>query len=140
VVTYLLDTNVVSELRRPRPHGGVRAWVESSAAEAMYLSVLVLGEIRRGVERLRPRDPTQAESLERWLASLEGGFADRILAIDEVIAHAWGRLDATDLLPPVDGLLAATALVNGLTVVTRDTTLFERIGVPYLDPWTYGEP
>ena len=97
-------------------------------------------EIRRGVERLRPRDPTQAESLERWLASLEGGFADRILAIDEVIAHAWGRLHATDPLPPVDGLLAATALVNGLTVVTRDTTAFERIGVPYLDPWTYGEP
>lgn len=140
MVTYLLDTNVVSELRRPRPHGGVRAWVESSAAEAMYLSVLVLGEIRRGVERLRPRDPTQAESLERWLAALEGGFADRILAIDEVIAHAWGRLHATDPLPPVDGLLAATALVNGLTVVTRDTTAFERIGVPYLDPWTYGEP
>jgi len=139
-VTYLLDTNVVSELRRPRPHAGVLAWVESRAAEALYLSVLVLGEIRLGVERLRPRDPSQSQSLERWLASLEAGFGDRILAIDRVIAHAWGRLGATDPLPPVDGLLAATALVHGLTVVTRDTAPFERIGVPCLDPWTYGRP
>jgi len=139
-VTYLLDTNVVSELRRPLPHGGVQAWVESQVAEAMYLSVLVLGEIRIGLERLRPRDPGQSESLERWLASIEGRFADRILAIDKAIADAWGRLGATDPLPPVDGLLAATALVHGLVVVSRDTRPFERVGVPYLDPWTYGEP
>jgi hypothetical protein len=139
-VTYLLDTNVVSEIRRPRPHVGVQQWVESRAAEDMYLSVLVLGELRLGVERLRPRDPGQSESLERWLVSLEGRFADRVLAIDEPIAHAWGRLGAADPLPPVDGLLAATALVHGLTVVTRDTAPFERIGVPCLDPWTYGTP
>jgi predicted nucleic acid-binding protein len=118
----------------------VQAWIESTAADAVHLSVLVLGEIRLGVERLRPRNPNQAESLEHWLASLEGRFADRILAIDNVIAHAWGRLGARDPLPPVDGLLAATALVHGLIVVTRDTAPFERIGVPYLDPWTYGEP
>lgn len=135
-MTYLLDTNVVSELRRPRPHGGVQLWVESRAAEAMYLSVLVLGEIRLGVERLRPRDPSQSQSLERWLAALEDRFADRILAIDKAIAHAWGRLAATDPVPPVDGLLAATALVHGLTVVTRDTAPFERVGVPWLDPWS----
>ncbi len=139
-MTYLFDTNVVLELRRPRPHGGVQVWVESRAAEAMYLSVLVLGEIRCGVERLRPRDPSQSQSLERWLASLEGRFADRIIAIDEVIAHAWGRLSATDSVSPVDGLLAATALVHGLTVVTRDKRPFERVGVPYFDPWTYGVP
>jgi hypothetical protein len=102
----------------------------------MYLSVLVLGEIRLGVERLRQRDPSQSESLERWLALLEGRFADRILTIDKAIAHAWGRLGATDPLPPVDGLLAATALVHGLTVVTRDTAPFERVGVPWLDPWS----
>lgn len=135
-MTYLLDTNVVSELRRPRPDREVQAWVESRAASALYLSVLVLGEIRQGVERIRSRDPSQASSLERWLASLEERFADRILAIDNVIAHAWGRLGATDSLPPVDGLMAATALVHGLTVVTRDTGPFERVGVPWLDPWS----
>jgi predicted nucleic acid-binding protein len=139
-LTYLLDTNVVTELRRPRTDRGVVAWVETTTRETTYVSVLVLGEIRQGIERLRRRDPSQALSLERWLVSLEEVFSDRVLAIDEPIAHAWGRLSAADTLPPIDGLLAATALVHGLTVVTRDTGPFERIGVPYLDPWAYGNP
>jgi len=139
-VTYLLDTNVVSELRRPRPDRRVLEWVEATARETSYVSVLVLGEIRQGVERLRRRDPSQASSLDHWVVSLEEMFSDRVLTIDRVTAHAWGRLSAADRLPPVDGLLAATALVHGLVVVTRDTTPFERIGVPYLDPWSYGEP
>jgi predicted nucleic acid-binding protein len=135
-VTYLLDTNVVSELRRARPDRSVLGWVETTATETTYLSVLVLGEIRQGVERIRGRDPGQATSLEGWLVTLEQAFSDRILAIDRVICHAWGRLSSADPLPPIDGLMAATALVHGLTVVTRDTRPFERVGVPHLDPWT----
>lgn len=135
-MTYLLDTNVVSELRRPRPNNGVQTWLESVAADATYLSVLVLGEVRQGVERLRRRDPRQSSLLEEWLASLEEAFSDRVLVIDSTVAHAWGRLSGDDPLPPIDGLLAATALVHGLTVVTRDTRAFERVGVPWLDPWS----
>lgn len=134
-MTYLLDTNVVSELRRPRPDKGVQAWMESVAAEATYLSVLVLGEVRQGAERLRRRDPLQSSLLEEWLASLEAAFSDRVLVIDGAVARAWGRLSEDDPLPPVDGLLAATALVHGLTVVTRDIKPFDRVGVPWLDPW-----
>lgn len=139
-MTYLVDTNVVSELRKPRPDHGVASWVGSTARETTFLSVLVLGEIRQGIERLRKRDPRQATELETWLFELEEGYAERILQVDIPVAYAWGRISAGDLLPPIDGLLAATALVHGLTVVTRDTRPFERIGVPYLDPWTYGEP
>lgn len=139
-MTYILDTNVVSELRKPRPHGGVMSWLERTGRETTFLSTLVLGEIRQGIERLRERDPRQATELETWLFELEAGFADRILSIDLPVAHVWGRISAGDPLAPIDGLLAATALVHGLTVVTRDTAPFERIGVPYLDPWTYGEP
>ena len=78
--------------------------------------------------------------LEDWLVSLEAEFADRVLSVDRVIAHAWGRLSATASLAAVDSLLAATALVHGLIVVTRDTAPFERIGVPWLNPWAYGQP
>ena len=102
--------------------------------------MLVLGEVRRGIERLRGRDPAQAIALERWLGSLESGFVDRILVIDDAVAHAWGRLSAVHSMPVVDGLMAATALVHGLTVVTRDTAPFERVGVLWLDPWAYGQP
>ena len=81
------------------------------------------------------RDRAQALALDGWLTSLEEGFSDRILAIDRAIAHAWGRLSPMATLPPVDGLMAATALVHGLVVVTRDTRPFERVGVPWLNPW-----
>lgn len=139
-MTYLLDTNVVSELRRPRPDPGVDSWLRRAPTDATYLSVLVLGEVRQGIERLRPRDRAQALVLEDWLESLEAVFADRILTVDRAVAQAWGRLSVSSPLPAVDGLLAATALVHGLTVVTRDTVPFERVGVPWLDPWAYGEP
>lgn len=134
-MTYLLDTNVVSELRKPRPDPGLHAWVQETAAQLTWLSVLVLGEIRQGIERLRLRDPAQALALERWLAEVVDGFTDRILDVDGAVAGAWGRLSASKPLPVVDGLLAATALVHGLVVVTRDIAPFERAGVPYLDPW-----
>jgi predicted nucleic acid-binding protein len=137
-VTYLVDTNVVSELRKREPHRTVISWRDSVATDELYLSVLVVGEIRQGIERLRRRDRAQAPGLERWLETLKREFEDRILPVTTAIAEAWGRLMAPQPLPTVDGLLAATALVHGLTLVTRDTTRLEETGVPLLDPW--GEP
>jgi predicted nucleic acid-binding protein len=134
-VTYLLDTNVVSEVRRKRPEPAVVAWFESVDDAQLYLSVLVVGEIREGVERLRSRDPAQSASLEQWLASLLDGFGDRVLDVTSTIAEAWGRLRVGASLPVIDSILAATALVHGLTVVTRDRRPFEQAGVPYVDPW-----
>ena len=134
-MTYLLDTNVVSEIGKSRPDPGVRAWFEDAPDDRLHLSVLVLGELRHGVERLGRRDPEQAAALEGWLTTLESQFTRRTYGVDAPIAHAWGRINAADRVPTVDGLLAATALVYGLVVVTRDTSPFERVGVPWLDPW-----
>ena len=135
-MTYLLDTNVVSEIGKSRPEPGVRSWFADVSDDSLHLSVLVLGEMRHGVERLRPRDPAQASALDRWLTTVEDQFAERTFDVDAPIAHAWGRINATGLVPVVDGLLAATALVHGLVVVTRDTDPFDRVGVPYLNPWS----
>jgi len=112
------------------------SWLGQVPTQLTFVSVLVLGEIRQGIEQLRPRDAQQALALEGWLDAVADGFGDRILEIDGVVAEAWGRLNAGARLPVVDGLLAATALVHGLVVVTRDTDPFERAGVPFLDPWS----
>lgn len=137
-MSFLLDTNVLSELRKRSPQAAVRAWFESVSAEELYLSVLVLGEIRRGIERLRRRDPPQAEVFEDWLAALRAEFADRLLPVSSDIAEAWGRIGAGDPLPTIDSLLAATALVHELTFVTRDTGALAGTGVRLLDPWRAG--
>ena len=131
---------MLSELRKPNRHPAVATWLASIRPEDMYVSVLTLGEVRRGIERLRPRDAAQALVFETWLEEVRVVFADRLLVVDPRVAESWGRISASNPVPSVDGLLAATALLHGLTVVTRDTAPFERIGVPYLDPWTYGEP
>src|SRR5207244_1886286 len=98
------------------------------------------GEIRQGIERLRRRDRRQAADLERWLGMLRQEFEERILPVTTAVAEAWGRLTAPGPLPPVDGLLAATALTHGLTLVTRDTARLERTGIPLLNPWTEPPP
>lgn len=131
---------MLCELRRPRPNPSVAEWFSATEPTELFLSVLVVGEIRQGVERLRPRDSARSERIEAWLRALQESFADRILVVTMPIAEAWGRLRATGPLPVVDSLLAATALVHGLVVVTRDAAPFERVGVPWLDPWSYGEP
>jgi toxin FitB len=95
----------------------------------------VLGEVRRGVERLRGRDPAQASILERWLHGLYDGFAERIIPIDAEIAEEWGRIGAASPIPPEDGLMAATARVRGLVLVTRNVSHVARPGVRVLDPW-----
>jgi toxin FitB len=137
---YLLDTNVVSEARRPAGDPAVKAWLASVPGSDLYLSVLVVGEIRRGVERLRRRDAAQASVFEDWLAQLQRAYADRLIPITPAIAEEWGRLNVPDPLPVVDGLLAATAKVSGLTLVTRNTADLARSGVPLFDPFSLSPP
>ena len=132
-MSYLLDTNVVSEVRKPRANPHVRAWFAFVPGESLYLSVLTVGEIRRGIERLRRRDPAQAAVFEAWLASLRQHYADRLLPVTSEIADEWGRLNIPDPLPTIDGLLAATARVRGLVLVTRNTADLARTGVRLLN-------
>jgi predicted nucleic acid-binding protein len=132
----LLDTNVVSELRKgARADANVRAWYQGVEGSSLWLSVLVLGEIRRGIESRRRRDPKSARTLDRWAAKVERDHGDRVLAVDLAVAQEWGRLDAAFRLPPVDGLLAATARVHGLILVTRNTKDVARTGVACLNPF-----
>jgi predicted nucleic acid-binding protein len=133
-LSFLLDTNVVSEIRRSRDPQ-VCAWVEKVEDVDLHVSVMTLGEIRKGIELLRCRDPAQAEVFASWLDELHTRFADRIVPIDAGVAEEWGRLNATATRNTVDGLIAATAGVHGLTVVTRNTGDFEGCGVPLLNPW-----
>jgi predicted nucleic acid-binding protein len=134
-VTFLLDTNVVSEARRRGGNTGVRRWLAQRRTAELYLSVLVVGEIRQGAERLRRRDPTQAEVFDRWLEELRAGYGDRILPITAEVAAEWGRRNVPDPIPVVDGLMAATAAVHGLTLVTRNTADMSRTGATVLDPF-----
>jgi predicted nucleic acid-binding protein len=136
----LLDTNVVSELRKgARANANVRAWFSGVDDAALFLSVLVIGEIRRGVETVRKRDPAAARALDRWLARVEREYASRLLAVDRDVASEWGRLDAAFGLPAVDGLLVATARVHELALVTRNTKDVLRTGVALIDPFRPAE-
>jgi predicted nucleic acid-binding protein len=133
---YLVDTNVVSEMGKGgRCHPNVAAWYASVEQRELRISALVIGEIRTGIETLRRRAPRRAYDLERWLLLVVDLFADRIIAIDRRIAEQWGRLNARARRPAVDGLMAATALVHGLTVVTRNVRDFAPTGVPCLNPF-----
>jgi toxin FitB len=133
-VTYLLDTNILSETRKRQPASGVTSWIAATPPERLHVSVLTLGEIEQGIARIRGRgDNEQAAGLERWLREVELGFADRILPITLPVAAAWGRQQQP--LPVIDGLIAATAKVNSLTVVTRNAKGFERTGVQVLNPF-----
>jgi len=134
-VSYLLDTNVLSEVRKSQGNPGVKAWFDSVRSDELYLSVLVLGEVRQGIERLQRRDEVQAAVYERWLEGLQAHYSDRILNVDAAIADVWGHINAVDSLPVINGLLAATALVHELTLVTRNTRDFRRSGVTLLDPF-----
>lgn len=134
-MSFLLDTNVVSEIQKARPDANVRRWFDSVDDGELYLSVLVVGEIRQGVERLRRREPKRAGAYESWLADLRLRYRDRIVPISGEIAEEWGRLNVPDPLGVIDGLLAATAKVAGLTLVTRNTAHVARTGVALLDPF-----
>jgi predicted nucleic acid-binding protein len=137
-VSFLLDTNVVSEIRKQAPDPGVAKWFASVPADRLFLSVLVVGEIRQGIERLARRDPAQAEIFEHWLGELIGRYGDRLVPITERIAQAWGRLNVPDPVPVVDGLMAATALVHDWTLVTRNVNDVSATGVRLLNPFSEG--
>ena len=133
---FLLDTNVLSELRKgARADANVRRWLENVDENLLFLSVLVTGEIRRGLEAIRQRDLRAAAALERWLDTLVQAHSDRVLPVDAATADEWGRLDARGSLPVVDGLLAATARVHDLTLVTRNVKDVARTGINVLDPF-----
>lgn len=133
---YLLDTNVLSELRKKeRGDQHVTEWIASVAPDELFISVISLGEIRRGIELIRKRDPATARALDRWLTGLETHYADRILPVSSPVADRWGRLCLDQPLPVSDGLLAATGIEHKLTVVTRNTSHFQRSGANTLNPF-----
>lgn len=133
-MSYLLDTNTISEIRRGRD-ANVAAWAKAWEGEELYISVLTVGEIRKGIERLRDRDLQQAEVFAAWLEELHERFGERILPVDVDVADDWGRLNARDERKTIDSLIAATARIRGLTVATRNIGDFEVCDVKLLDPW-----
>ena len=134
-MTYLLDTNVVSELRKRAPDPQVVAWYEAVNSAELFLSVLTIGEIRLGIERLRRKDNFQADLLEQWLRGLHGAYRDHLIDVDADVAEEWGRLNVPHQLPVIDGLLAASAKVRGWTLVTRNVTDLGASGVSLLNPF-----
>ena len=133
---HLIDTNIISEVRKGAkcdPH--VAAWYESITDDDIYLSVLVVGEIRKGIERARSNNPAQAHALEKWLTEVVRSFAERILPIDQAVADEWGRMSAKRSLSTIDALLAATAKVNGMTLATRNISDVVNLGVHVLNPF-----
>lgn len=139
-MSYLIDTNIISEVRKgTRCDARVSAWYASVADEDIFLSTLVLGEIRKGVELARPRDPGKAVALERWLREVEAEFNGRVLGIDNAVSDQWGRMRAIRPLPAIDGLLAATALANGLTLVTRNDHDVAGLGATVFNPFKGAE-
>jgi toxin FitB len=136
-LSYLLDTNVISELRKgQRADARVREWFAGLDDPEIYLSVLTIGEIRRGIESVRRRDRDSAAALDSWLARLSEAHRDRILPIDRTMAEEWGRMNVPDPLPVVDGLLAATAKVAGLIFVTRNVADVQSSGVELFNPFS----
>ena len=135
-MSWLVDTNVLSELRKgERANEGVGAWYATAREEDLFTSVLVLGEVRRGIESIRRRDIPSALALEQWLLRLTTTFSERVLPIDAQVADRWGCLNVPDPIPTVDGLLAATAKVHRMTLVTRNTTDIGNLSVPILNPF-----
>ena len=136
-MTYLLDTNVLSELRKGRRcNPRVAAWFSGVADADLCLSVLVVGEIRRGIEAIRRRNGARAAALDQWLARLVRDHGERILPVDRRVAEEWGRLTAARAASVVDALLAATARVHGLTLVTRNVRDVQWTGVSCVNPFT----
>ena len=139
-MSYLLDTNIISEVRKgERCDSRVSAWYASIADEELFLSSLVLGEIRKGIELARARDGEKAMVLERWLGHVETAFVGRVFGIDNAVADCWGRMAAVRPIPVIDGLLAATAVVNDLTLVTRNDRQVTGLGAALLNPFRADE-
>ena len=137
-MTWLIDTNIISEVRKgARCNRDVAAWWQGVEDRDLFLSVLTLGEIRKGVEAVRARDPVKAAALATWLSDVVDAFGTRILGVDGAVAETWGRMSAIRSVPVVDGLLAATASAHGLVLVTRNIGDVEGLGVRVLNPFRH---
>ncbi len=132
---YLLDTNIISEARRSRADPGVLAFLSASESDLLFVSVLTLGELRKGVAIKRRTDPADADRINAWAEGIAANFADRLLPVDAAVARVWGDLSAARSVPVIDGLLAATALVHGLTMVTRNSRDFQFANLAVVNPW-----
>jgi toxin FitB len=132
---YLLDTNILSETRKKQANERVMSFLSAAEPSALFISVLSLGELRKGVALKLLSDAHAAKRLGNWVDGLEFSFGERILGVDAAIARQWGELSAQRSRPVVDTLLAATALVHKLTLVTRDISDVHDLGVKLLDPW-----
>ena len=138
-MNFLIDTNIISEVRkRAACDHNVAAWYASIDDGDLYLSVLVTGEIRKGIELARRRDPAKAAALGDWLKEVEAAFGDRILPIDRAVADEWGRMSAQRSIPVIDGLLAATARAHRMTLVTRNEADVAGLGANLLNPFEAG--
>jgi len=135
-LSFLIDTNIISEVRKgARCNPGVAKWWAEVAEGDIWLSTLILGEIRKGVELARRRDPEKASVLEAWLGEVVSGFGDRVLPVDVATAEEWGRMSAMRPVPVIDALLAATAKTNGLMLVTRNEADVVGLGVDVFNPF-----
>lgn len=136
-MSYLLDTNVVSEMTKRTRNESVQAWLDTIAGPNLYLSVMAFGEIRKGVELLRRRDPRQAGGYESWLNRLQHEFRTRVLPVTAPVAEEWGRMQAVRPLPIVDGLIAATARAHDWILVTRNVKDFAGLDIKTLNPFDW---
>ena len=135
-MNYLIDTDIISEVRKGRQcDPNVARWYGKIEDASLYLSVLVIGEIRSSIEKIRPKDTAKAIALEQWLIVVDKAFGERILPVDRAVANEWGRLTANRLLPVIDGLLAATAKTHRMTLVTRNTADVADLDVSMLNPF-----
>ena len=132
---FLLDTNIISETRKRSPNDGVMAFLSTVNPRSLFISVLTLGELRKGIAIKRRTDPPMAKLLEEWVDGLERMFADRILPVDVSIANRWGEISADRSRPVIDTLIAATALRHELAVVTRNVVDFDGLNVEIINPW-----
>ena len=140
-MSYLIDTNIISEVRKGSSCDElVASWYASIDDADLYLSVLVLGEIRKGIELARRRDSVKAKALESWLTQVDAAFGDRVLPIDRAVTDEWGRMSALRPIPVIDGLLAATAKVHRMTLVTRNDANVSGVGAMVLNPFKPPEP
>ena len=135
---FLLDTCVLAEVRKPQCDPDVKAALRSTDDRDLFVSVITIGEIEKGISLLA--DGQKKDALEKWLSGLSERFGDRILAVDRETASIWGKITARghvagSVVPALDGLIAATALRHGLCVMTRNTRHFETSGVPVTNPW-----
>lgn len=138
---YLIDTNVISELRkRGRCDSRVASWWASVNDSDLFLSVLVLGEVRQGIEQVRGHDAVKVRALEKWLSAVTEAFRGRILGIDQSVADVWGSIQAKRPTPVIDGLLAATAIVHDLTLATRNVADVEHCGARIINPFDWHTP